>query len=325
MCIFNFPIDKVSGTRILVYLGKDGRQYSFYENAVVSSGGSTNAMILPAPFDHTKQGNEIGLIDLSNEKFSEFFKSLNDCFPTKVNSSRGMHFDDDDGDSLLSSKLEVHAVGSYNVSIARNLGDLRRIDESVFKVAPNVDEILSAHYPSGFGFIICCFDPSRGIEGHPIGYVHEPMGSSLFVPTLHEHGDTGDLAPFDHQLFSLNTKENCGKTPEETSTEFTKEGHSQDPPRLKPFHVLHKLGENLPPIGNLRRLELTGLMKNQDYYFALLNETELQEAVISSGNNEKQAEMLELEKRREEGRTYNAQVQVQANQQKSNEESCILL
>jgi hypothetical protein len=38
--------------------------------------------------------------------------------------------------SSRQSRLEVLNVGSYKVSLAANIADLRRIDENVFKVAP---------------------------------------------------------------------------------------------------------------------------------------------------------------------------------------------
>jgi len=107
-----------------------------------------------------------------------------------------------------SKHLEVHQVGAYVVSIAKNVDDLRRIDPTVFKVSDTIDQLFRKHYATGFGFIICSFDPSQGVKGHPIGYVHDLLpDGSLFVPCRHEHGH-GEQATetFSHEIYSLNTQ-----------------------------------------------------------------------------------------------------------------------
>jgi len=96
-------------------------------------------------------------------------------------------------------------MGAYKVSVAEDLEDLERIDPSVFKVAEDIDVILKKHYPKGFGFLICCFDPTAGIEPHPLGYIHTLNNGSLFVPTRHEHGHGNEQPDWDHIIYSINT------------------------------------------------------------------------------------------------------------------------
>jgi hypothetical protein len=81
----------------------------------------TQAMILPFP---SLAGDaKIDLLDLHTNK--TLFSDLKECFPTleapKEKSRRSRNLE-----SANSAKLTVHKVGSYNVSIARSLEDLRR-------------------------------------------------------------------------------------------------------------------------------------------------------------------------------------------------------
>jgi len=110
--------------------------------------------------------------------------------------------------------LEVHAVGAYLISIAKSVEDLRRIDPSVFKVSDTIDVLFRQHYAEGFGFVICRFDATKGVQGHPIGYVHDPMpNGTLFVPCRHEHGHgTTETENFSHEIYSLNTGKEAGST-----------------------------------------------------------------------------------------------------------------
>jgi len=227
MCIFANPVVEVRQTRIFVAPTVSGRQLTVYENYVDASGGSTkkekekvanirkdarkqlenaNAMILPVPF---VVGSAVILLDFSKDAFS--FDLLDSCFAKFAPPvSRGLF-----GSKGESKSLEVHSIGAYNMSVATNLGDLDRIDRSVFSVASNVRQLLGRQYGSGFGFVICAFDGCKKIEPHPIGYVHDRLPSgNLFVPCMHEHGhDTvGSVGEgyemFDHVIYSVCTKKN---------------------------------------------------------------------------------------------------------------------
>ena len=46
----------------------------------------------------------------------------------------------------LSKTLQVHDVGNYKVSVAPDLKDLRRVDTSVFTLAPGIDKLLADAY-----------------------------------------------------------------------------------------------------------------------------------------------------------------------------------
>jgi len=290
MCIFNDPISKVKKTRILVFQGNNGRQYTVYENTVesIDNGTQQNAMILPAPL-LDKEGHNVELIDLSGEANEGFFDKLNTCFPS-IDKGRSKS-------SVSRGYLEVKAVGCYNVSVARNLEDLRRIDPSVFKVSPNIDQVLSEHYPINFAFVICCFDPSKNIAPHPLGYSHDLLGTSLFVPTRHEHGDKSELAHFDHNIFSLNTKgENCGKTAAEILKDFVSNQRHYIKPENSVFEVLSAspLSDVLPPIENFRRLDLVGNRVNEDCYLDFINKP------VQVSPSQVQEEMQKLEKRNQD-------------------------
>lgn len=129
---------------------------------------SRNAMILPCPLKEGGKGvrtssssscsahhcdsyeaplltcsvAQMTLLDLSKDTFS--FAWLDCCFPyitetTEKKEARSRKPQKD-------SRLKVHEVGAYKMSIASTLEDLRRIDESVFVVPPNIEQLMAAHY-----------------------------------------------------------------------------------------------------------------------------------------------------------------------------------
>jgi len=141
MCCFNKEVDSVSKTKIFVMPTKNGRQVTVYDNSV--SGGHSgrravvqkekesapkygNAMILPCPL---KNGADVALHDLSKDTFS--FKRMKLYFPEEETRSRGM-VNSSSSEKAKSQHLEVHSVGAYFISIAKNVDDLRRIDPTVF-------------------------------------------------------------------------------------------------------------------------------------------------------------------------------------------------
>ena len=248
MCIFNTPIKEVGGTKILGGRcgGQGKRQLVVYRNYVsvefdTKSGGRadpsrlkeaanrlkeaaekklstepTPAMILPFPAHDPN--SKVDLIDLHTNK--TLFADLDQCFPRFEAPPKNLR----EGKSRLaaplsSHKLAVERVGSYNISVAYSIDDLRRIDESVFSVAPNVDTLLAKHYGKGFGFIICAF--ADNTEKHPLAYVHDvaPDGK-LFVPTRHHHhGDKEEAtAHWDHEIYSYGTAADGGESPAEAET-----------------------------------------------------------------------------------------------------------
>lgn len=224
----------------------------------------TNAMILPAPLKD--ESRDIQLVDLSKPgSFS--FDNCEKCFPQppprELRSRKAKE--------KRSGKLEVVAVGAYNVSVAKSIEDLHRIDENVFKVADNIAELLSTHYGKGFGFVICAFDPEKEIAAHPMGYVcdYEADGS-IFVPCRHEHGDgeKGDTK-FDHFIYSVNTDKSAGKTP----SEILGEDGDFSSPEKQPSEVFTEgpLSTIVPKdsIKSFRKKRIFGSFKNDDLHFGL--------------------------------------------------------
>ena len=169
MCIFNTPVEEVSTTRILVGRTAKERQLVVYQNYVRAEFSTkrsgrkdeaklqakqealksepTPAMILPFPC--TSEKDQIDLIDLSHAKFDEMFPELLACYPRLEKSQKNQ---DRSRASASRGALAVEKCGSYNVSIAKSIADLRRIDSAVFGLAANVDQLLAKHYSEGFGF-----------------------------------------------------------------------------------------------------------------------------------------------------------------------------
>ncbi len=181
MCIISGPVKSVSDTQIFVGTNKDRTsQVTVYGNKVdnVSRG---NAMILPVPFP-----SSLRLIDLSN--YTDIFKdcALDFHDPTATLSySRGI-----DGFSNSKSVLPVFNVGSYSVSVAQNLSDLKRVDASVFIMHKECFDILSQHYRESYwGFLICQLKNGNH-KYHPMAYSHAILNNTFFIPTRHYHAET---------------------------------------------------------------------------------------------------------------------------------------
>jgi len=289
MCIFNVSVKEVGGTKIFVGRTATGRQLTVYRNYVsvdfdrTVSGRRdakklalaekrlrkdetpTPAMILPFP--HTP-GEAVELIDLS--KLPEgWFGDLQECFPrkkklTKTRARRSA------GKEPTKSVLAVKQVGSYNVSVAESLEDLRRIDPSVFTLADNVADMLAGHYAKGFGFIIACFRDN--MKRHPLAYVHGIRGDKLFVPTMHHHhGEEEKMSDWDHEIFSVGCTSEAGESPDdrtrhlEATIKPQKERVEQG--RLKAEDVLKALPVQLVE-GDLRWMTKKGKLENVDTVFS---------------------------------------------------------
>lgn len=183
MCIFTRPVESVSNTRIAVGLVAPGRQLTVYENAV-SIGQAGTAMVLPVP-----NGGPIDMLDLSKEDWS--WKALDDAyFPKPMSPSWGGTGGFAFGMQAKGpSRLAVVTCGGYLVSVAKTMQDLARVDDDVFTLPANIQEVLQKHYGEGFGFVVCKFQKGK-TSGHPIAYTHSPLKDGrLFIPTRHEHGN----------------------------------------------------------------------------------------------------------------------------------------
>ena len=215
MCIVSLDVASIAKTKILVGISKDKkRQLTVYSNQIENH-SNNNAMILPVPFPETVQ-----FVNLSNYK--NLFEDCQSCF---YNASRGFNT----RSATLSanfdlSKLEVFHIGSYKVSLAMNLSDLKRVDESVFVLSDGCEETLNKNYKENYwGFIICKL--AKGKEDyHPFGYSHDILNNQVFIPTKHYHqksnynvinknnynSDTINSSPM-FQMFTLNRSFNSNR------------------------------------------------------------------------------------------------------------------
>lgn len=177
MCIISNYVETVAKTKILVAVKPlTNRQLTVYSNSVDNKSDG-NAMILPVPYPNTVQFH-----DLSNYK--NIFNDCDNCFPKLK--SRSMYLSTNS--FSVSESLKVFNVGSYQVSLAHSLADLKRVDKSVFKLSNGCDDLLSQQYNNPiFGFIICKL--SKGSEEyHPFGYSHNLLNNNnVFIPTKHYH------------------------------------------------------------------------------------------------------------------------------------------
>ncbi len=190
MCIISNHVETVAKTKILVAVKPlTNRQLTVYSN-YVDNNSENNAMILPVPYPNTVQFH-----DLSNYK--NIFTDCDNCFPKPKDIYKSTNLSTNSYGWNDSKPLKVFNVGSYQVSLANSLSDLKRVDTNVFKLSKGCDELLSQQYNNPiFGFIICKL--SKGSEEyHPFGYSHNlPNNNQVFIPTKHYHEHNSNKRSF---------------------------------------------------------------------------------------------------------------------------------
>lgn len=252
MCIILGEVHRVSKTKLFVLANKDkSRQMTFYSNVVGTP--QQNMMILPVP------NGDIELHRIHYKSmFDDLKRSVTSIYREPVHNYATRSF------SLTASipreRLEVFNHGSYLVSIAPQIEDLFRLDESVFQFTPELFEFFAAHYNREFSYICCILKPGTK-EYEPLCYSHEIHSSGrLFVPTLHYHNHGGrietDTADWDHMIYSVGTEEKANRG--YTSNYSNNVKWNQFPPDFQKLTV-----------SSIRCAEINGHYPNKDISFAL--------------------------------------------------------
>lgn len=208
MCIILGEVNRVSKTKLFVLPNKDkSRQMTFYSNVVGTS--EENMMILPVPCGPCGQGASI---ELHTIDYKKMFHDLKRSVTSTSRSEPGGYLTRSFSAAASPREpLEVFNHGSYLVSIAPQIEDLFRLDNSVFDFTPELFDFFAKHYNREFSYLCCVLKPGTK-KYEPLCYSH-PLHSSgkLFVPTLHYHNHEGhietDTADWDHLIYSVNTSE----------------------------------------------------------------------------------------------------------------------
>jgi hypothetical protein len=205
MCIILGDVYRVAQTNLFVLANKDKtRQLTLYSNAVETP--HENLMVLPVPAND-------GPIELHTLHYKNLFQDLRNSVskiqPRTVRANtRSLVVS---ASCVPEERLEVILHGSYAVSIAPKLEDLRRLDSRYFTATEDLIQFFAKHYSREFRYICCVL--RQGEQAYePLCYSH-PLHSSgkLFVPTLHYHKHNGKVetstADWDHRIFSVGTEE----------------------------------------------------------------------------------------------------------------------
>jgi len=268
MCIINNPVDEVKNTKLFVSKNTDNtRQITIYAN-IVDNKIRNNAMILPVPFI-----DSVIFHDLS--EYSKLFDDCNNCFyKHETKSLKSFSY------GFTTNNLEVFNVGSYKVSIAKKIEDLKRADPSVFQISNGAYEVLDKNYGKyeHVGYIICKLNEKKE-KYHPFAYSHNIKSSILFIPTKHYHDhskymqnysmtnifdasqngqDTKTADDWDHEVYIVNYENNNKYN--EYLNGFTKKN---DWIKSKCIN-LTKYGFELPTVLNFAKLVISGRYNNID-------------------------------------------------------------
>jgi hypothetical protein len=187
-------IRAVAGTKLFSGVNHEKtKQITIYANTI-DNASKNNAMVLPVPFPDSVVFHNL-------EKYKDFFSDCESCF---INMSQSYSLSSNSFGSRGTEKsiLEVHDVGSYKVSLAHSLDDLKRVDTSVFELSKGLDSMLKKHYSNPvFGFIICKL--AEGNEKyHPFAYSHNIANEKVFIPTRHYHDESISSYYNNYDMFS---------------------------------------------------------------------------------------------------------------------------
>ena len=253
MCIVPFPIHSISSTKLFVLPSVDQkRQMTLYQNDVDSI--DENLMILPFPNSKSLHLHKIRykamFDDLAKSVFQPPARSYGFYQLTATASlSRSIH-----------EYIPVISHGSYLVSIAETLEDLKRMNPTVFDLPPDLLPFFAKHYTSEFGYLVCKLKEGKH-EYEPLCYSHEVHSSGkLFVPTLHYHdhgnGAKTENADWAHKIYS------CGTT-KMANREYL--SYKENKLLWNRFPEEFKLGKDIP----VRCAEIWGNYPNKDIIFEI--------------------------------------------------------
>jgi len=193
MCMISQEIKSVSATKLFCGVNANKtRQFTVYANTVDNI-SKNNAMVLPVPFPSSVVFHNL-------EDYSDFFADCELCFEKPM--TEGLYSLNFTNQSKSGKMLEVYDIGSYKVSLAKSIDELKRVNANVFVLSKGLDEILKKHYSNPiFGFIICKL--SEGNEKyHPFAYSHEITQEKVFIPTRHYHDENINNFYNNYEMFT---------------------------------------------------------------------------------------------------------------------------
>lgn len=187
-------IKAVAGTKLFCGINKEKtKQFTVYANTV-DNASSNNAMVLPVPFPDSVVFHNL-------EKYKDFFSDCERSF-FNMKKSLGSFTNSFGTDGILEKKLDVYDIGSYKVSLAHSLNDLKRVDTGVFELSTGLEEMLQKHYSNPvFGFIICKLAEKKE-KYHPFAYSHNIASQKVFIPTKHYHDENNNSQYNNYDMFS---------------------------------------------------------------------------------------------------------------------------
>lgn len=180
MCLISTEIQIVSKTKILVAPNfNNTRQLTVYSN-FVNNISESNAMVLPIPLP-----NSVQFVNL--KEYPNLFEDCAKCFYNPYRSKSYGMLSTNSFNTRDDKPLEVFNVGSYQVSLAKSLEEISRVDTRVFKLSSGLKQTLEMfYYQPYWGFIICKL--AKGAESyHPFGYSHDIIDKKIYIPTRHYH------------------------------------------------------------------------------------------------------------------------------------------
>lgn len=251
MCLIAEQIKSVKNTKILCALNADkSRQIVVYANEI-NNISNNNAMILPV-----LNPQSLKFHDLSN-----YVNIFDDCAKGFYNITNEDTYRSKSSD-CANQTLKVFDVGSYSVSVALTIDELKLVDSTVFTLSKDFEGTLRSVYKnSAFGYIICALKSGEKLY-HPLAYSNDVYESKVFAPTLHYHVHDGKpgfgpIGDWSHEIYLYNIVANDIFTKMNISKKMW---HETATCMIDPV----KLDFNLGPLESYTQLCIVGEHRNVD-------------------------------------------------------------
>ena len=203
MCIMLTKESPTSTRLINIPVTLSGRKSKLllYTNDLSVTSDRNALMIVPIP--NPDCSYNFGLVSTSSPKMKNFRHALKLAFQTvnKKSKTRSRNYV-----LSMNSFREVHQIGNYNISIAKNLNELKsKIDWSKFDLPNDFDARFgtlsnsSIYNNCNYSYVIA--QSSKSVKNDGFGIIYPDIGESYF-PTAHEETITGGPVYYDVQIYN---------------------------------------------------------------------------------------------------------------------------
>lgn len=261
MCCFTGVVEQVADTKIFARITGTGSQFLVYEMSYKAQ--QPTAMVLPLPTELPVRDQSIRFIAL--DSYRNFFADLASAFPSVNRGGIGCSESKTVAEGVA---LKVHEVGDFIASFVPSIDDFARLDPQF--AIPKSTWVKIPQY-ADYGFAVFQLKSLSG-RPHPMAFEFQSRWKDrVFFPTVHIHdGEVHPREQFDHMLFLQHAGfDSVVSSYVEPFTTDRATGFVRSKEAANKFSNVSGSQGILEPNLLLHRMDLDGLLPNEDYEFAI--------------------------------------------------------